>query len=187
MRTMTQRALLLLFLPLLAFTGRLSAQNATAYELTVDYAIMGFGRIATCDSNYEIDAIMQNGSTSLIAFGSLDGLNVGEVRYFPPQTITFTSDNPVTRIAIWSKRKISCSKTADAGERDYSLPAGNITWFDVNVGGLFTGYDLESNMHITIKPALITTAIPTNGNVINRTGSALHDAPKTFVELSRER
>ncbi|SHN43984.1 hypothetical protein SAMN05216311_116156 [Chitinophaga sp. CF418] len=180
MKTMTQRVLLLLFLPLLAFTSRLSAQNTAVYELTVDYGIMGFGNTATCGSNYEINAIMQNGSTNLIASGSLDGLNDGEVWYFPPQTITFTSDNPVIRIAVWSKRKTSCSKTAAAGEIDYLLPVGNISWFDVNVGGLFTGYHLESNMHITIKPASISTATPANGDVINinRTGSTLYSSPK---------
>ncbi|MCF6402644.1 hypothetical protein L3C95_11160 [Chitinophaga filiformis] len=179
MRTMTQRALLLLFLPLLAFTSRLSAQNAT-YELTVDYTIMGFGTTASCGSGYEIYAIMQNGSTNLITSGSLDGLNDGEVWPFPPQTITFTSDNPVTRIAVWSKRKNSRCNTLAAGQRDYVLPAGNISWFDVNVGDLFTGYNVQSNMHITIKPASITTAIPSNGDVINRTSSTPHNSSKTL-------
>lgn len=187
MRTITQRALLLLFLPLLAFTGRLSAQSPASYEMTIEYAIMGFGNSATCGSGYEVYAIMENGVSSLIVSGSLDGIGDGEVWYFPSQTITFTSDNPVKGIAVYSKRKTSCSRTVAAGEIDYYLPAGNITWFDVNVGGLFTGYHVESNMHITIKPVSISTAIPTNGNVISRTGSALHDSPKTFVELSRER
>ena len=178
MRTMTQKALLLLFLPLLAFTGRLSAQNTSTYELTVDYAIMGFANTASCGSNYQIDAIMQNGSTNLIAFGSLDGLSDGQVWYFPPQTITFTSDNPVIRIAVWGKRKRSNCNTVAAGEIDYLLPVGNITSFDVNVGGLFTGYHAESNMHITIKPASISTAVPANGDAINRTGSYLYNSPK---------
>jgi hypothetical protein len=175
---MIQRALLLLFLPLLTFTGRLAAQNPAAYQLTVDYAIMGFGNSA-CGSLYEVYAIMANGSPSLISSGSLDGITDGEVWYFPSQTITFTPDNPVIGIATYSKRKISCSKTAASAETDYFFPPGDHTWFDVNVGGLFAGYNVESNMHVTIKLAAITTAIPTNGDVINRTGSALHNFSKT--------
>ncbi|PWV55611.1 hypothetical protein [Chitinophaga sp. S165] len=152
MRTMTQKALLLLFLPLLALTSRLSAQNPASYQLTVEYSIMGFGSTATCGSLYEVYALMQNGSAQLIASGPLDGIQPGEVWNFPPQTITFTPDNPVKGIATWGKRKISCNKTAASDETDYLFPAGDLSWFDVNVGGLFAGYNAESNMHITIKP-----------------------------------
>ncbi len=151
MRTMTQKALLLLFLPLLAFTSRLSAQNPAAYELTVEYSIMGFGT-STCGSLYEVYALMQNGGSSLIASGSLDGITNGEVWYFPAQTITFTADNRVIGIATYGKRKSSCSKTAASAETDYLFPAGDLTLLDVNVGGLFAGYHAESNMHINIKP-----------------------------------
>ncbi|SDG05550.1 hypothetical protein [Chitinophaga filiformis] len=186
MRTITQKALLLLFLPLLAFTGRLSAQN-TAYELSVDGSIIGFGSTASCNSLYEIYAITEHGDQTLITSGSLDGLSDGQVQSFPPQTITFTSDNPVVRIAVWSRRKARNCNTLAAGERDYILPVGSIAWFDVNVPDLFTGYNVQSNLHITIKPASLTTAIPTNGDVINRTSSTLHNSPKTLIELSQER
>jgi hypothetical protein len=184
---MTKKALLLLFLPLLVVTGRLSAQSPTAYELTVDYSIMGFGT-STCGSLYEVYALMQDGSSQLIASGPLDGIQNGEVWNFPPQTITFTRDNPVKGIATYGKRKSTCSHTAASAETDYLFPAGDINWFDVNVGGLFAGYNVASNMHITIKPVSTgfglqlqtTEAYPANEDIINRTNSVLHNSYKTI-------
>ncbi|GAA3953323.1 hypothetical protein GCM10022209_58660 [Chitinophaga oryziterrae] len=210
----------MLSLSLLVFTSRLAAQNTAVYELTVDYAIMGFGD-ATCGSLYEVYAIMDHGGSRLISSGSLDGIGDGEVWHFSPKTITFTSDNPVIGIATYGKRKTSCSKTAASAETDYLFPPGDRTCFDVNVGGLFAGYNAESNMHITIKPAsnvyelqiqttevypaslqlnyditahytdgtqeqiltFISTAIPANGDVINRTGSAIHSSPKQIASI----
>lgn len=182
MRTMTQKALLLLFLPLLALTSRLSAQNPASYQLTVEYSIMGFGSTATCGSLYEVYALMQNGSSQLIASGPLDGIQDGEVWNFPPQTITFTADNPVKGIAIYGKRRLRSCNTAASEERDYIFPAGDLSWFDVNVGGLFAGYNAASNVHITIKPVFTglqtMEAYPANKDIINRTGSAMHSSLK---------
>lgn len=216
------RALFLLFLPLLVFTSKLTAQNTTAvYELTIKCDIMGFGDGAACGSLYEAYAIMERGDSRLISSGYLDGIQKGEVWYFSPKTITFTSDNPVRGIAIYGKRKTSCSNTAESKELDYFFPAGDRTCFSARVGGLFAGYDAQSTLFIDIKPvsnayelqiqttevypasmqldykmtahytdgtqdeifAFISTAIPANGDVINRTGSAIHSSPKKIASI----
>jgi len=218
---MIKRALFLLLLPLLVFTGRLAAQNTAVYELTVKCDIMGFGN-ATCGSLYEVYAIMDHGGSRLISSGSLDGIGDGEVWYTDPKTITFTADNPVTGIAVYGKRKTSCSKTAESKELDYMFPAGDRTCFSTRVGGMFAGYNSESTLFIDIKPVsnvyelqlqttevypagmqlsyyatvhytdgsqdtrvfeFISTAIPNNGDVINRTGSVLHSSPKKIASI----
>jgi hypothetical protein len=150
---MIKRALFLLFLPLLVFTGRLAAQNPTAvYELTVKCDIMGDNNTASCGSLYEVYALMQYGGSRLISSGSLDGLRDGEVWYINPKTITFTSDNPVVGIAIYGKRKLASCNTAASEERDYMFPAGDHTCFSTRVGNLFAGYDPTSTLFIDIKP-----------------------------------
>ncbi|PSL30716.1 T9SS type A sorting domain-containing protein [Chitinophaga ginsengisoli] len=149
---MIKRALFLLLLPLLVFTSRLSAQNPTAvYELTVKCDIMGFGT-ATCGSLYEVYAIMDYGGSRLISSGSLDGIPDGTPWYFPAKTITFTSDNMVKGIAVYGKRKSSCSKTQESKELDYMFPAGDRTCFSTRVGGMFAGYHSESTLFIDVKP-----------------------------------
>jgi len=149
---MIKRALFLLFIPLLVFTSRLAAQNSTAvYELTVKCDIMGFGT-AACGSLYEVYAIMDHGGSRLITSGFLDGIRDGEPWYFSAKTITFTSDNPVKGIAVYGKRKTSCSNTAESREIDYMFPAGDHTCFSDKVGGLFAGYHSESTLFIDIRP-----------------------------------
>lgn len=213
----------MLFLPLLVFTSRLAAQNPTAvYQLTVKCDIMGDGNTADCGSLYEVYAFMQYGGSRLISSGSLDGLKKGEVWYPSPKTITFTSDNPVTGIAIYGKRKLASCNTAASEERDYMFPPGDRTCFSTRVGNMFAGYHSTSTLFIDIKPVsnayelqlqttevypaslalnyyatvnytdgtkddkifeFISTAIPANGEVINRTGSVIHSSPKKISSV----
>lgn len=147
---MIKRMLLLLCLPLLFLTGKVCAQNTALFQMTLDYAIMGFGDEATCGSLFELYALFPTGSR-VMASGSLDGIRDGVVWNYPTKTIVYSKDNPITGIATYGKRKRSCNNTAESKETDYSLP-GTLDCYDINVGNLFAGYNQESNIHVTIKP-----------------------------------
>ncbi|SEW29254.1 Por secretion system C-terminal sorting domain-containing protein [Chitinophaga sp. YR573] len=149
---MIKRTLLLLCLPLLAFTGRISAQQQARYQLTVDNAIMGFGSTAVCNSLYELSVVYANGSANMLSSGYLNDLPVGVVRTIPTKTIVFSADNPVTGFATWGKRFSACNKTEASTYDGYDFPNIDRTCYDVYIGGLFPGFHQESSIHATIKP-----------------------------------
>jgi len=152
MRPMIKRVLLLLCLPLLAFTCKISAQQQARYELRVDNAIMGFGNTTSCNSLYQLFVEYNNGTANILSSGYLDGLHVGEVRTIPTKTIVFSADNPVKGFSTWGKRMVSCSETAASTYDGYDFPNIDRTCYDVYIPGLFPGYHQESSIHATIKP-----------------------------------
>jgi hypothetical protein len=142
----------LLCLPLLAFTGRISAQQQARYQLTVDNAIMGFGSTAVCNSLYELSVNYSNGQSKMLSSGYLNDLHVGEVRTIPTKTIVFSADNPVTGFATWGKRFSACNKTEASTYDGRDFANVDRTCYDTYITNLFPGYHQESSIHATIKP-----------------------------------
>lgn len=142
----------MLCLPLLVFTGRISAQQQARYQMTVDNAIMGFGSTSKCNSLYELYVGYRSGQANVMASAYVNELRDGEVRTMAAKTIVFSADNPVTGVSTWGKRMVSCSETGASGPGGYNFPNMDRTCYDADLGNLFPGFHQESNLHVTIRP-----------------------------------